>query len=152
MTSLTFTIYGEAASQGSHKAFIVKGKPRITDSNENLAPWRSVVVAAAREAMPVDWQPITGAVLVTIMFHLRRPASAPKTIDVHATKKPDIEKLVRAIHDALTDAGVWLDDSQVVSLRADKQYAVPPTLVRIYDPEVHAPSPCVSVLVQEVPK
>jgi crossover junction endodeoxyribonuclease RusA len=147
--SLLFTVYGEAAPQGSHKGYVVKGHAVITESNESLAPWRAQVTAAARAAMPEGWSPLAGAVSVTLIFHLRRPLAAPKTKDIHAIKKPDIEKLVRGIHDALTDAGVWLDDSQVVSLRADKQYAVPPALTRIYDPEIHADTPCVTVLVQE---
>jgi Holliday junction resolvase RusA-like endonuclease len=36
---------------------------------------------------------------------------------------PDLDKLQRAILDGFTDAGVWRDDSQVVRIRATKQYA-----------------------------
>ena len=36
---------------------------------------------------------------------------------------PDLDKLVRSIGDSLTDAGVWGDDAQVVSLACEKVYA-----------------------------
>lgn len=48
----------------------------------------------------------------------------PKTVKRHMpTVPPDIDKLCRAVLDALTDAGVWADDSQVVDLGATKVYA-----------------------------
>ena len=37
--------------------------------------------------------------------------------------KPDIDKLQRSTLDALGEAGVWRDDSQVVDIRAWKSYA-----------------------------
>lgn len=37
--------------------------------------------------------------------------------------RPDLDKLCRAVLDALTDAGIWHDDSQVCSLSAIKVYA-----------------------------
>jgi len=39
------------------------------------------------------------------------------------TKMPDLDKLVRAVCDGLTDAGIWDDDSQVIRLIARKDYA-----------------------------
>lgn len=52
-----------------------------------------------------------------------RPKSAPKTKTLAAVKRPDIDKLARAILDALTD--VWLrDDSHVVELCATKRLAL----------------------------
>ena len=39
------------------------------------------------------------------------------------TVKPDIDNLVKAVMDALTTAGWWIDDTQVWSLSTSKQYA-----------------------------
>jgi Holliday junction resolvase RusA-like endonuclease len=39
---------------------------------------------------------------------------------------PDLDKLCRAVADAITDAGLWADDAQVVSLVAAKRYSSPP--------------------------
>jgi Holliday junction resolvase RusA-like endonuclease len=38
------------------------------------------------------------------------------------TTKPDIDKCQRSIFDALTDAGVWRDDSQVARVTVLKRY------------------------------
>ena len=39
--------------------------------------------------------------------------------------RPDIDKLARAILDALTDARVWPDDGQVVTMHVEKRYGEP---------------------------
>ena len=54
---------------------------------------------------------------------LPRLASAPKT-KPHppAVAKPDLDKLVRAIFDALTGP-VWHDDANVITLHTDKRRA-----------------------------
>ncbi|MGH9249435.1 MAG: RusA family crossover junction endodeoxyribonuclease, partial [Acidimicrobiales bacterium] len=68
--------------------------------------------------------PMTGPVAVALRFTLRRPASAPKrrrTWPIGA-RSGDIDKLQRAILDALTDVGVWKDDAQVVHVDAGKDY------------------------------
>ena len=41
----------------------------------------------------------------------------------YPTVTPDIDKLERAVLDAMTIAGVWGDDSQVVSGTRGKRYA-----------------------------
>ena len=65
-------------------------------------------------------EPIDGPVSVKVAFTLPKPKSARK--GAVPSKKPDLDKLVRSTFDALTDAGVWRDDSQVVSLQASKVY------------------------------
>jgi crossover junction endodeoxyribonuclease RusA len=42
--------------------------------------------------------------------------------------RPDLDKLVRAVLDALSEAGVWRDDAQVVSVVARKAYGSAPGL------------------------
>ena len=37
--------------------------------------------------------------------------------------KPDIDKLLRSTLDALGEAGLWADDSQVVHVQSSKDYA-----------------------------
>lgn len=75
----------------------------------------------AHQAM--NHQPlITDAADVNIEFVLPRPMSTPKRSTPPAIKKPDLDKLARAILDALTHT-VIADDSQVVNLRASKRLA-----------------------------
>jgi crossover junction endodeoxyribonuclease RusA len=67
---------------------------------------------------------MTGADCVDLAFVMPRPKSAPKTKTLPAVKRPDIDKLTRAILDAIT--GICLvDDSQVVGLKASKRIALP---------------------------
>lgn len=64
-----------------------------------------------------------GPVELHVTFYLERPASISMSKRPFPIVPPDVDKLVRAIGDGLTDAGVWGDDSQVVLLVASKEYA-----------------------------
>lgn len=122
--AIAFTVYGEAQPQGSAKAFVPKGwsRPIITSDNADLS-WRQLVAEGADRALgrrPTADLFLDG-VRLTIAFYLPRPKSLPKRQTAH-TKKPDIDKLVRAICDALSQL-VFRDDSQVCELVTAKHYA-----------------------------
>jgi len=78
-------------------------------------------------------RPITGPVRATILFYLARPKSHYRTgrnahllrdsAPLFPTTKPDIDKITRSTLDALTSAGAYSDDSQVVSTFLAKHYA-----------------------------
>jgi crossover junction endodeoxyribonuclease RusA len=124
--TLDFFVSGAPTPQGSKRAFVVKGKPVLTESaGDRLRIWRQDVRFAAKAAMeqasPDGWEPLTGAVDVTLWFRLRRPKSLPKRV-YYPVKRPDLDKLVRAILDALTSVGVFRDDAQVVTLDAFKRF------------------------------
>lgn len=88
--------------------------------------------------------PTREAVAVALRFGLPRPKGhwgtgrnadrlKPSAPAWPATK-PDVDKLERAVLDALTGV-LWADDSQVVMLSADKVYApTPMTLVTVQAP------------------
>lgn len=123
---ITFTVPGIPAPQGSMRAFMRKGArfPVVTSDNRNLKPWRQSVAFAAALETPVNgglWQ---GPVSIGVVFYLPRPKSLPKRVE-YPTKKPDCDKLVRGILDALTGI-LWRDDSQVVEMAARKLYGDPP--------------------------
>ena len=128
MTALTFTVYGEAQPQGSAKAFVPKGwsRPIITSDNAQLKSWRQLVAEAANRALAAltvkDRHYLVDGVRLSIAFYLPRPKSLPKRATAH-TKKPDVDKLVRAICDALSNI-VFRDDSQVCELVTAKHYAL----------------------------
>jgi len=95
--------------------------------------WRGQVQQAVAQ---LEEPPLGGAVELRLGFDLPRPMghygtgrnagvvrpSAP----AWPTVMPDVDKLARCICDAITDAGLWHDDSQVVSLTAAKRYGSPP--------------------------
>lgn len=125
---ISFEVDGLPQPQGSTKAFKTKsGKVLVTSDNRKLKPWRQAVIAAAREQLGRT-PPATGAVRVDVVFNLPRPLghfgkrgllpSAPELPIV----RPDLDKLCRAVLDALTEAGVFRDDGQVWKLELEKQY------------------------------
>lgn len=117
--ALTAFVPGKAAAQGS-KRYIGPGRPLIEQS-KNVAPWRSDI---RQHLLAVhDGPPIAGAVHLTLEFVLPRPASTPRRRTPAAVKRPDLDKLTRAVMDAVTSAGVWRDDSQVVHLSVSKRLA-----------------------------
>jgi Holliday junction resolvase RusA-like endonuclease len=79
----------------------------------------------------VDAQ-LAGPCMVSIVFRLQRPkghygtgrnAGILKASSPHVpVTKPDVDKMVRVVLDALTGIA-FMDDSQVVELRALKKYA-----------------------------
>lgn len=116
-----FSVRGMPGPQGSKRHV---GKGKMVESSAKVAPWRECVKWEAlsyrnRNAIPV----LTGPVFMRIVFTLPKPVSAPKRRRTFPDRKPDLDKLERSTLDALTDAGMWQDDSQVVEfLRSAKVY------------------------------
>ena len=141
---ITFTVRGLPAPQGSKRAFRNKHSGRIqqVESSKRVAPWRSDVRDAAMMAMeverrrygdsPDEMPPLTVPVAVELAFRFPRPkghfgtgrnaAVLKPTAAAHPAGKPDLDKLARAILDAITSL-VIADDALVVSLVASKAYA-----------------------------
>lgn len=131
-----FTATGTPVMQGSKDAFQHKdtGKIVVVESaHDRLQVWRMKVYAAARKAaMNTGWQQ-PEAPRVDITFYLPRPKkhlgtgrnagtlrpSAPRLPNV----KPDGDKLIRAVFDALTQARVIKDDAQITDGSFKKRYA-----------------------------
>lgn len=119
---IRFFVPGRPSPQGS-KAFkgVRGGRGILIESSKEVGPWRERVALAAHGAMN-HTAPQSGAISVVMQFVLPRPKSAPKTKPVLATKRPDIDKLVRAVLDALTNV-CFRDDSQVTTIHAVKRVA-----------------------------
>lgn len=132
MTALTFRVFGTPAPAGSKTVVPTARGPRVLDggskaAREHRRTWRSDVIDAARTAMTdADWRTVEGPVALTLALIVPRPKSLPRqrrdgTVPQPITR-PDLTKLLRATEDAITAAGVWRDDSQVVRLVVDKVY------------------------------
>jgi crossover junction endodeoxyribonuclease RusA len=123
MDTFTFTVYGIPAPQGSMKAFIPRGwsRPVLTSDNKKTKPWRQEVAGSAVTAMQqsnFERRDRSLPISVVVSFVFQKPKSTKKSV-VHKTTKPDVDKLARAILDALTGI-VFEDDSQVVDLHVSK--------------------------------
>lgn len=115
---------GHPRPQGS-KSY--KGKRRngsaiLVESSQFLKGWRDSIVVLLRERGGRTW-PKDAAVVVTLEFVMPRPVNLSKFDSRPMVARPDLDKLTRAVFDALTEAGILADDSQVVELRAVKRRA-----------------------------
>lgn len=108
---------GKPAPQGSKRHV---GGGVMIESSKAVAPWRTTVAWHAAQTHRVA--PLDGALFVSLVFVMPRPVSTPKRSTPHAIKRPDLDKLTRAVFDALSSV-VWRDDSQVVQVYATKRIA-----------------------------
>ena len=109
-------IPGRPAPQGSKRHL---GNGIMVESSKAVKPWRVDVAWAAREHFPT---PLEGPVRLELEFVMPRPKSTPKRSTPPAIKRPDVDKLARAVLDAITGV-VVVDDSQIVELWATKRIA-----------------------------
>ena len=135
MARYEFFAPGIPQTKGSTKAFVPRGWRRaiVTNDNAKAKPWQGTIALAARAA-GVTMLP--GAASLTMTFRFLRPkshigkrglrASAP----ARHTQKPDIDKCVRVVLDALTGIA-YADDSQVVDISAEKRWVTGEAGVRV---------------------
>jgi len=88
----------------------------MVESSPHLQPWRDTITDAGYGAGPR----LDGPLCCRVVFTMPRPASAPKKRPYLPDKKPDLDKLLRALFDAVTTAGLWADDARVVDVWAKK--------------------------------
>lgn len=130
---LDFTAHGDPVGQGGMTAFVVKGTARVAHKNSaNLQAWRTAVATAGAMSMLSHEQLLAGPLEVSCSFSFGRPQSHRRSSGAlrdgapswHTTR-PDIDKAIRSVLDALTGV-VWGDDSQVGRLVIEKRYGERP--------------------------
>jgi Holliday junction resolvase RusA-like endonuclease len=120
-----FRVAGDPIPQGSARAFVVKGRAVVTTDNPRLKAWRREVAEAARAVLRADHVAWDFPVAVWIDARMPRPKTVSREFPTGA-REGDADKIARAVLDAMTEAGVYVDDSRVVSLTIDQRYAEPP--------------------------
>jgi Holliday junction resolvase RusA-like endonuclease len=131
---IIISVRGAPAPQGSKRHM---GHGVMIESSRHVKPWRDAVrsdAAAAARALAGWAGPLDGALTVDMVFTFTRPKGHYRTgRNAHLLRSgapqrpagaPDLSKLARATEDALTDAGIWVDDARVVEYgRLAKVYA-----------------------------
>ncbi len=116
---VAFRCDGEPKTQGSKTMGVTKSGRRFMreDGGVPLKRWRKSVSDAASLYMR-DKSPEPGPLALDLTFYLRPPKAYRKLPHV----RPDLDKLARAVGDALTGI-VYKDDGQITTLRLRKVYA-----------------------------
>jgi crossover junction endodeoxyribonuclease RusA len=127
--NLSFFCAGIPKAQPRVKAFVRGGHAGVY-TPDSAEIWKQEVrrqaVANAPESL------VSGVVRIQLDFFLPRPKAhltkhgtpKPKSPVWHC-KKPDLDNLIKAVTDAITDTQrIWLDDSQICEITATKTYAL----------------------------
>lgn len=140
---IVFHVIGKPATQGSKVQHILRGRngqPITKDGrpitvmremNPKLLAWRQEVAYAA--SMAYQGPLLSGAVELHVAFSKPRPKSHYRTgryagvlredAPAYPTTAPDLDKLERAVCDALTGV-IWVNDAQIVQKLSDKAWGL----------------------------
>lgn len=119
--TVQFQVYGVPQTKGSTRAFCIPGRrfPVTTNDNPKNNPWAQLVAAEAQRFRLPD-MPWKGPVSIRLTFCVPAPKNLPKRRLSFATKKPDLDKMLRSVKDALKGV-MYCDDSQVIDEHATKR-------------------------------
>lgn len=168
--TLRFTVAGKPETKGSTKSFgfVVKnpttgqpvmnrsGRPLIrtitTNDNPKAKSWQQLIAERAANALiDANLQPFAdGAVVLDVWFYFPRPQkfliAKWAHVDVPHTTKPDADKCLRVVKDALSQV-VYRDDARVVDAYVHKRYCaageVPRAEITVRGVEWRLPKPIV---------
>ena len=117
---LFITVPGKVATKGSWR--VVRGN-RFLPANDALMAYCDAIRAAAEKELPYGFSPLEGvAITVGGSIHIARPKShwnarktaLRKSVPIEHIYTPDLDKIQRAIGDAL-EGVLYKNDSQIVA-------------------------------------
>lgn len=132
MKSVSIYVHGLPVGQPRVRA-CVRGRHAGVYDPGTANEWKACVIKAARDAMKeAAIAQFDGAVKLYARFYMPRPKGHFRTgkaaselrqsAPAFHAKKPDLDNLEKSTMDAITNAGVWLDDSQVAFKDTGKVY------------------------------
>lgn len=136
-----FDVYGQPKPKGSLRHV---GHGRMVEQLEGSKPWRVAVKEAALDAIRRFGitAPLEGPLIVEAIITVPKPKSAPKRRRSWPITRSsgDVDKHARNLLDALVDASLMGDDSQVIEIRILKAFAgeharglaVPGAVIRVW--------------------
>ena len=123
---ITFKVNLKPVTQGSVHAITVRrkdgsSKPVVVHNKSNeLYEQRAIIQSEYQKAggQFYEKEPIS----LVLSFSFIRPKSVSEKKRPYHTVKPDLDKLIRAVLDSLTNVA-YKDDCQVVRIDAEKMYS-----------------------------
>jgi Holliday junction resolvase RusA-like endonuclease len=125
--AFTCNVIGLPVSQGS---LVARGfGPGLRYQNDaSLKLWRHMIISEVRDAKPEGWNP-RAAVSLALTFrfprnkgHFNKRGDLLPSAPEHKATKPDLDKCARAVFDSLEQAGLILNDSQIICVNASKRW------------------------------
>lgn len=141
MTTIAIWVAGKPAPQGSKRSVTRGGKTVLVDMSKGLKAWRHAVATTAQAWVTAHpgFEPLGGdtkrpqALHVTVIAVMYQPASR-RGEQWHAVT-PDVDKILRATLDGITQGGLITDDGRIADAHITAIYQRPgdPTgaLVRV---------------------
>lgn len=127
MRSVEFFVPGLPRPKGNMR--IVPGRRTLRDAGgSKLRAWLKLVRVRASQSW--SGEPSNCPIGIRIVFHLPRPQTGPNKDKLLHDCRPDLDKLLRAVLDALTGI-TYRDDSQVCGLDARKVYTTDRPCVKV---------------------
>lgn len=123
MKPIVFCVDGLPKGQPRPRAFR-RGNHAAVYNPATAEGWKGQVALAAREHLPEE--PLDEPLYVLLFFRLPRPKRLMRRQDpddaIWHIGKPDVDNLTKAVLDALTQIGMWRDDSLICMQRTTKVY------------------------------
>ena len=120
MRDVSFEVLGLPSPQGSKRHV---GNGVMVESSKTLKAWRDSLADAARDVAK-DVGLLDGPLRVTVEFRSPMPRSRPAAVRRRGiapkTTAPDLDKLCRALGDALEIGGLIASDALICEWRAQK--------------------------------
>lgn len=117
--SIALTIPLEPRGEGRPRA-VRRGNRAGIAPHKASAEWRDAAVASVRESLPDGWEPLDGPLACVVVAVHTRPSNLCRKADpdgwIPRPRKPDCDNIAKAVLDACSDAGVWVDDARIWSL------------------------------------
>jgi Holliday junction resolvase RusA-like endonuclease len=124
---ISFFVCGEPKAQPRVKAFR-RGKFTGVYTPKSADDWKAAVRKTWKETKAERF--LFGPLEVNLEFRIQRPKShytgkgeLKKSSPIDHTCRGDVDNFCKAVLDALTDAGAWIDDASIVLLTAKKEWA-----------------------------
>lgn len=125
---LSFVVYGHPSPQGSKNGYVRGGKVVMKESSDGLGPWRDAVRAMAKKAIAEwaarqgrPWEALDEAVMVSPTITMPATKESTKTGAVYHMGRPDLDKLQRALGDALAPVPLRPSDGKSMTAAATRR-------------------------------
>lgn len=112
----------------------LRGRVPVAYYPKEYTAWKDQAADTLRDLLPADYEAIVAPAEVSIICAVERP----KTTKLPAPR-PDADNYAKSVMDAMTQAGVWKDDTLVVRLSITKRWTQ------------SGETPCVYIRVNETP-